>query len=353
MWLMALSSLLVIPLGILLPDGTIASEPLLRIAGGMTPGATALESRAGRHWLVLLWLSGVGLCFIRIIAGALRARQIVQRATVATGDSVDLRRTGELQGPVAWGFGRRLVLLPEDARNWPVERRRAVVFHETAHLERRDCWALLVAELACALYWFHPLVWYAASQMRRAQEMAADDQVLQSGVDAREYAEHLVALARSQRSQLLMAGAVTRSDLSARIEAILDSTRRREMPTRKMVAATIASVLMLMLPLAAMQTGRKIYKITDPGVTRPVVLEKEEPQYSEQARDAKIEGSVVLSTIVETDGRVYDVVVERGLEETLDNNAVAAVRNWIFKPAEKDGKPVAVAAKIEINFRLL
>jgi TonB family protein len=189
--------------------------------------------------------------------------------------------------------------------------------------------------------------------MRREQEKAADDQVLRKGVDARDYAGDLVALARARHSRLLMPGAVTRSDLSARIEAILDSTRRREMLTRRMAVATTAALLIVTVPLTAMQAGRKIHSINDAGVTRPVVLEKEEPQYSEQARDAKIEGTVVLSIVVETDGRVYDIAVERGLEETLDDNAIAAVKRWVFKPAEKDGKPVAVAARIEINFRLL
>jgi protein TonB len=50
---------------------------------------------------------------------------------------------------------------------------------------------------------------------------------------------------------------------------------------------------------------------------------------------------------------MYDVRVEKGLEATLDDNAVAAVRTWRFKPAEKDGKPVAVSVQIEVNFRLL
>jgi TonB family protein len=102
-----------------------------------------------------------------------------------------------------------------------------------------------------------------------------------------------------------------------------------------MVTATITALLILTVPLTAMQAGRKIHSINDPGVTRPVLLEKEEPQYSEQARDAKIEGSAVLSIVVETDGRVYDIVVERGLEETLDDNAVAAVKKCFSSQREK------------------
>lgn len=125
------------------------------------------------------------------------------------------------------------------------------------------------------------------------------------------------------------------------------------MLTRRVVATGIAALLIVTVPLAAMQAGRKIYKVSDPGVTRPILLEKEEPKYSEEARDAKIEGSVTLSAVLETDGKLYDVRVEKGLEATLDDNAVAAVQTWRFKPAEKDGKPVAVSVQIEVNFRLL
>jgi TonB family protein len=323
---------------------------MIRMAVRLTPASTSNAPATG--WFIILWLLGLSICLVRLAFGALRGRQIVQRAT-AVNAGEGIRSTSELIGPVAWGFGNGLVLLPEDASAWPSERRRAIVLHEAAHLARRDCWSLLIAELACALYWFHPLAWHAAARMRREQEKAADDYVLQNGVDAQEYAEHLVALARSQRSQLLMAGAVTRSDLSARIEAILDSTRRRHMLTRRVVATGIAALLIITVPLTAMQTGRKIYKVSDAGVTRPILLEKEEPKYSEEARDAKIEGSVTLSGVLEADGRLYDVRVEKGLEATLDDNAIAAVQTWRFKPAEKEGKPVAVSVRIEVNFRLI
>ena len=102
-----------------------------------------------------------------------------------------------------------------------------------------------------------------------------------------------------------------------------------------------------------MQAERKVEKIGDKEVTAPRPIQKQEPEYTEEARDAKIEGSVTLSVVIEADGRIYEANVVKGLDPGLDANALAAVRMWVFEPATKRGEPVAVSANIEVNFRLL
>ena len=89
------------------------------------------------------------------------------------------------------------------------------------------------------------------------------------------------------------------------------------------------------------------------GVTAPVVLYKKEPEYSEEARKAKYQGTVVLYIEVDPSGRAVNPKVVRSLGLGLDEKALEAVRQWKFKPGYKDGKPVTVAATIEVNFRLL
>jgi beta-lactamase regulating signal transducer with metallopeptidase domain len=131
------------------------------------------------------------------------------------------------------------MLLPATAVEWDADRRALVLSHEAAHLRRNDCWALLAAESACALFWLNPLVWIAASELRREQEHAADDEVLNAGADPTTYAGHLVALARAGRPPILAAGAISRSQLTGRVEAILDPRRVRRMPTRTMILATV------------------------------------------------------------------------------------------------------------------
>ena len=89
------------------------------------------------------------------------------------------------------------------------------------------------------------------------------------------------------------------------------------------------------------------------GVSAPSVLSKVEPEYSEEARKAKWQGTVVVSVIVDELGRPRNVRVQRSLGLGLDQKAVEAVSQWRFKPGLKDGKPVPVIATIEVNFRLL
>jgi TonB family protein len=141
--------------------------------------------------------------------------------------------------------------------------------------------------------------------------------------------------------------------LSVRVNAILDPRRVRTMATRRMLILGIIALFIMTLPLASMQAGRKIYKMTEEGVIAPKLLEKVEPDYTEAAKDAKIEGTVVLMVVVEVDGKIHDAQIIQGIDDGLDANAVAAVQLWQFEPARKDGEPVPVAAKIQVNFRLL
>jgi periplasmic protein TonB len=88
------------------------------------------------------------------------------------------------------------------------------------------------------------------------------------------------------------------------------------------------------------------------GVTAPRVLENPSPDYSEEARKAKYQGTVVLWLIVDSNGKPRDVKVARSLGMGLDQKAIEAVRLWKFHPAMKDGSPVAVQINVEVNFHL-
>jgi periplasmic protein TonB len=87
--------------------------------------------------------------------------------------------------------------------------------------------------------------------------------------------------------------------------------------------------------------------------TPPVLLLKVEPEYSEQARQSKFQGTVLLRVVIDEKGLPREIGVTRPLGLGLDEKAMEAVRRWRFKPATKDGKPVAMEAVVEVNFRLL
>lgn len=98
--------------------------------------------------------------------------------------------------------------------------------------------------------------------------------------------------------------------------------------------------------------GGGLYRVGG-GVSAPVPLYKVEPEYSEEARKAKFQGTVVLSIVVDASGNPGNFKVIRPLGLGLDEKAIEAVSKWRFRPAMKDGKPVAVMATVEVNFRLL
>lgn len=99
-------------------------------------------------------------------------------------------------------------------------------------------------------------------------------------------------------------------------------------------------------------TGGGTYSVGG-GVSAPSVLFKVEPEYSEEARKAKFQGTVVLSIVVDPTGKARDIRVVRPLGLGLDEKAIEAVMKWRFKPGQKDGSAVPVRATVEVNFRLL
>ncbi len=88
-----------------------------------------------------------------------------------------------------------------------------------------------------------------------------------------------------------------------------------------------------------------------PCATRPIPVFSPEPDYSSQARKAKLQGTCTLMIVVSADGRPTNIRVVSSLGMGLDEKAIDAVKRWKFKPALQDGKPVAVQMAIEISFR--
>jgi TonB family protein len=97
--------------------------------------------------------------------------------------------------------------------------------------------------------------------------------------------------------------------------------------------------------------GGGIYRVGG-GVSAPRAIFAPDPEYSDEARKAKYQGTVILWVIIGADGRPRELKVARSLGMGLDQKALEAVRNWRFEPAMKDNQPVAVQVNIEINFRL-
>jgi HEAT repeat protein len=137
------------------------------------------------------------------------------------------------------------VILPPSASAWSADARQAALVHELTHIRRADRRTQALAQLACALYWFNPLVWYAAAALARERERACDDEVLRFGATPSAYATLLLDLARSQQAWMpATALSMARpSAIEGRLLAILgDTARSPRWSTRWIVAAMLAVV---------------------------------------------------------------------------------------------------------------
>lgn len=222
-----------------------------------TPEAAAFDLT----WaLSLLWLTGTAWMTIVLVAGLLRLRAIARTATPVRDGvwattlaslverdprfaRVVLLQTSHPSLLMTWGVRRPRIVIPACARSWAATRVALVLEHEAEHIRRGDWLAQVAAQALCALAWFNPLAWIAAARIRLESERACDDAVLQIGVNASEYAEHLVDMARvlARPRAWMPAPAMARaSSLERRVTAMLDSGLvRRPMSTftRRVVVA--------------------------------------------------------------------------------------------------------------------
>jgi len=212
----------------------------------------------GVNWLVLLWAIGVLLAMAPLVVGHFRVWQTARRAALADSDGLletlcnemGIRRPPALlifPGPVmplTFGLLKPKILIPASSMTWTPLRRRAVLIHELAHVERRDTITQMFAGLATALWWFQPFCWLNRLSLRRESERACDERVLAQGVRPSEYAAELLDIAQSfSKAPRWPAAAISmarRGDLEERLYAILDSQ-----PSRKARRYWLGSMLAL------------------------------------------------------------------------------------------------------------
>ena len=204
--------------------------------------------------LSALWLSGAFgvagwwlLGFVRVAGMVAASKEHSTHAGVAEGTCAGLRMPAVAAGPV--------ILLPEASAAWPLARLQMVLAHELAHVRRRDLWWRLAGTLACCLFWFHPLAWWAAAQQRKESEMACDDLVLRNYPSAA-YAEQLVGVAREASGHPTPASVMAMAkprELEKRLVAVLDSDRKRGSVSALRLALTGFVALLAVSPLLAWQ----------------------------------------------------------------------------------------------------
>jgi beta-lactamase regulating signal transducer with metallopeptidase domain/HEAT repeat protein len=165
-----------------------------------------------------------------------------------------LLRSEDAKMPFACGVFNPTIVLPAECDNWSLDRRRAVLLHELAHVRRHDLIGHTLGRLACAVYWFHPLVWTAAKQLRSESERACDDLALACGARATDYAEHLLDIVTSVRRDATPSVALAmarRKEFEGRMLAILDPELHHVSPSRKQSLSLIGSLALIAIIVGA------------------------------------------------------------------------------------------------------
>lgn len=231
-----------------------------------------------QFWALGIWLAGALIVMLRMLLGTVSVWWIIQRASEVEDASwtslaefltlrLELKRpvrllaSSSVSMPITCGLFRSVVLIPQNTDEWPEERRQVVLSHELAHVKRRDCLTQMLAQLACALYWFNPLIWIAARRLRVERELACDDYVLSTGTKASDYASHLLDLARGMRSShlssLTAVAIARRSQLEGRLLAILDPGLKRRGLNRAASVVVAVVLTFIVLPLAALRLATR------------------------------------------------------------------------------------------------
>ena len=312
MWLVAIASMLAMPfLSASLPQWRVAVLPPIQAAPVATqverksvappmieapvaPIATALpaemtqssptldDATAPRNWgqiIFVLWCLGALIVALPMVLGHIRVWRLSKTATPAANGAwgalafamphavglagrVRILVSERATMPMAFGIVNPTVLLPANVDDWSYARRRDVLLHELAHVARRDCLTQLIAQAACALYWFDPLVWLASRALRGERERACDDAVVRAGARPSDYATHLLQVARDLRvprtTGLATVCMARRSQLSERLLAILDERRNRRTVSRRFAVPAWLITLLILIPAAAFVPSRAL-----------------------------------------------------------------------------------------------
>jgi beta-lactamase regulating signal transducer with metallopeptidase domain len=175
------------------------------------------------------------------------------RAELGVHRRVRLMWTMRVAVPMTWGFFRPIILVPDSALRWAAENRRIVLLHELEHVRAGDSLFGVLAHVMCALFWFHPVAWRIARELRNDAELACDDRVLARGTRRSDYAELLVGAADRLVPMANAMALSERSGLRARLAAVLDARHDVRPLARHWVGVACIATATVAGPLSAVQ----------------------------------------------------------------------------------------------------
>jgi TonB family protein len=290
-------------------------------------------------------------------------------------EGVRLLSSRRVDGPVTMRWRRAVLLVPEGfAERCEPHELLAALAHECAHVERGDFQKNLIYEVVSLLIAFHPVTRMMKSRVAETREMVCDEIAVESVMDSRMYAQSLLRLATmiSVVSRAVPSNAIGIFDANI-LEKRIMTIRTKKQRVSARYGLIIPGALLLFSvavgeavargvvvePDTHTQTGDaakpygEVYSLGK-DVSAPKVISSVPPEFPKSAMKNKkdtFEGTVLVGMVVDKQGVPRDVHVVRSLRPDFDAKSVEAVEQYRFVPAMKAGEPVAVALKVEVNFK--
>jgi hypothetical protein len=240
------------------PSRLALPEPLrASLASEFVPGAARGETERAVNWWALataIYALVAGMLLLRLAVGiglTWRLAGAAKPIREPWAADIDVRVSDVIGGPVTFGS---TILLPPQCIDWNLQKRRAVLAHEGAHVANRDFYLLLLASLNRAVFWFSPFAWWQLARLAELAEIISDESALEVVEDKLSYAEILLDLVQHVRRSpaLEMARACT---LRARVERILEATKTpAKLGWRQRIWTAAA-----MLPVVVVCAGSIVY----------------------------------------------------------------------------------------------
>ena len=335
------------------------------------------------QFLLLLYLAGalVTLCFYLRSYGSMF--RLLQRTPGERSNGYTLHML-EQEAP-SFSWLRHIVIARSDLERYP-----AILTHEQAHVHHGHSVDLLLSSLLTIVQWFNPLVWICRSELKLLHEYEADESVLNQGIDATQYQLLLVKKAVGEK-RFLLANGFNHAQLKNRITMMQNtqSAAWKKCSVLLLIPLLAGTLLLLAECKSAPKDEPAVDETAAPAYTVTVVEEpeaalaeegeeavpfeavegkptfqdgdansfakwvNEKLKYPDSAKEAGLQGRVVLQFTVEKDGSVTDVKVLRGVDPILDNEALRIVsQSPKWNPGTIDGKPVRVTYVFPVVYQL-
>jgi TonB family protein len=327
-------------------------------------------------FLRLFWLT-IGFFRLRLFRHRsfmfLEGHSAVRAMQWCTGVHVPLLLSGEIDSPVTYGFRSPTIILPLSFRDLSEPCQKAVLCHELLHVRRHDWILMMVEEVVCSLFWFHPAIWWMRSRIHLSREQAVDQEVVQLTGSKQPYLDSLLEFAEAHvRLRAVPAPLFLKErHLVQRVALLLkEASMSRSRLAVSMIGISVLLIWTVRLtagwfpltgaPVAAQEQSDDL-QIKPPqreplrvggNIQESKLVHKVDPAYPAQAKREGIQGTVKLTIIVNEEGLVYEIRTSPKNNSILEAAAIDAVKQWQYSPTLLNGEPVPVQASVTIVFQL-